>query len=261
MPAGGWDTGAVRGSRAKAADEREPECRRERIDAEREAKHVDFKALDTACQHAEQAQQRQLKAAAARRCRVQPAAEKVLADCSGRQVQPELGHRAGDVRGKGIGIGSRPGGIFPGVGILARGPVDSLDQRICVVAALARQDCGRIAAPARIGRASPDCYCRTAPAQAPVEHFVGRISPRTGRLHCDPGVHAEVAQPARAAGAVHLDDRFGGRRRIGRQADRSAARGAPLPRWRARHDGCTEAAAEKLDSAAHARVRSLALMV
>src|SRR3989449_11712708 len=35
------DTGAVRGSRAKAADEREPEGLRERIDAGREAEHVD----------------------------------------------------------------------------------------------------------------------------------------------------------------------------------------------------------------------------
>src|SRR6266446_7878443 len=78
---------------------------------------------------------------------------------------------------------------------------------------------------------------------------------------CDPGVHAEIAQPARAARGVHLDDRFEGRRRIGRQADRRDARGAPILRWRSRHDGCTEAAAEKLGSAAHARVRSLAPIV
>ena len=48
--------GTVRASRPEAADEGEPERRRERIDAEREAEHVDFEALDAACQHAEQAE-------------------------------------------------------------------------------------------------------------------------------------------------------------------------------------------------------------
>jgi len=44
-------TGAVRANRAEAADEREPERRRERIDAEGEAEQVDLEAFDAARQH------------------------------------------------------------------------------------------------------------------------------------------------------------------------------------------------------------------
>src|SRR5213078_5233806 len=84
------------------------------------------------------------------------AAEVVLADRSLRKVHAELGDRAGDVRGKSVRIRSRPDDVFMGVGILAHGLVDALDQRIDALAALLSQELGRMAEPARIGRTSAD---------------------------------------------------------------------------------------------------------
>jgi len=234
-------SGAVRAGRADAANEREPERRRERIDAEREAEHIDFEALDAACQHAEQAEHRQLEAAAARRRREQPVAEIVLADCSRRQVQPELGHRAGDVRGKGIGIGSCQAAYS------RRRDTRARPRRFARSAHRRRR---RAYWPGWRARCRPSAH-RASVSGSPPPSRSGASASRSLRRSCKPS-HPRASLLSRYGRRSSPASPSSARRTPGRplresppdrrQADRRAARRAPIPRCRARHDGCTEAA-------------------
>src|SRR5205823_11032818 len=107
---------------------------------------------------------------------------------------------------------------FMGVGILAHGFLDALDQRIDALAALLSQELGRMAEPARIGRTSADRQRGPRSAKVRVYYLVDDVGSRAGRLDRDPSVDAEIAQPARAARAVDLDDGLGCRGGVRGQA-------------------------------------------
>mgnify|MGYP003694359715 CR=1 FL=1 len=125
----------------------------------------------------------------------------VLADRGRRQVDAELGHRAADPGGEGVGVRPRPERVFVGVRIALRRLVDALDQLVHAGAALVGVELRLVAEPARIRIAVTHHHRGIGLAQAPADHLVDRPfaarrsaspPPRYARRRCPsaPGARA-----------------------------------------------------------------------
>src|SRR5438034_5753692 len=171
---------------ADAADHRQLHARA--ADAEVEAEEVQLEAVDRARHHAEEAGHGELEARAARRGRDEGAADVVLADRGGGEIDLQLGHRARDPRGEGVRVRPGPQRVGIRVGVVARRLVDAGDQLFHALAALVGVELGHRPKPGRVGLALADDQRAVRPAQPPADALVDSPRHAVGRLDSDPGV-------------------------------------------------------------------------
>src|SRR6267378_7082824 len=219
-----------RARRADAAYKRQLERGIERIDSEAQAQDVHFEAFHRARGETGEPEQRKLEAASARGGPDEFPPGIVFADRGRGQIGFELGHRAQYPGGESVGVRTGPHGVFAGPRVGARGLVDARDEFFDACAALFGDELGRRSEPAHVGRAMPHHERRVLRAQAPADDLVHRVLRSSGRFHRDPGVDPENAPPSDDTGRVHLDDRIPGAPRVGREAYRLLAGGAPVLR-------------------------------
>src|SRR5690606_14913350 len=109
---------------ADASCERQLHCEIERVQPERQSEHIDLDALLEADENAEDAENAELRAGAARASREERRAEIVLPDRRRRQIGLELGHGPKHIGDEGVGVRPGPDAVAAGVGVFGHRLLD-----------------------------------------------------------------------------------------------------------------------------------------